>query len=128
MGTCGFCKVTVPDGGGPVLPTELPYLSKGEIEDHTRLACQVKIKQDLTVGVKAEYLDVQEFKATVVSAKMVTPDTREILLKLDDPGEIAFVPGQYVQVLVPGMAEPTYRAYSISSVPRVGLVQRLPAI
>jgi ferredoxin len=38
QGTCGFCKVTVHDGGGPVLPTELPYLTKAEIAAHLRLA------------------------------------------------------------------------------------------
>ena len=32
QGTCGFCKVNVLDGGGPVMPTELPYLSKEEID------------------------------------------------------------------------------------------------
>lgn len=117
QGTCGFCKVNVLEGGGPVLPTELPYLCKAEIAANTRLACLVKVKQNLRIHVKDEYLNVQEFRTTVTAAGMLTPDTREILLKLTDPVEIEFVPAQYVQVMVPGMAEPTYRAYSISSPP-----------
>jgi Na+-transporting NADH:ubiquinone oxidoreductase subunit F len=30
-GTCGHCKVTVAAGGGPVLPTEAPLLTRKEI-------------------------------------------------------------------------------------------------
>ena len=115
--TCGFCKVTVPEGGGPVLPTELPYLTDDEIVAGIRLACQVKVKQDLAVRVRPDWLNVCEFRAAVVAVKQLTHDTREIILKLREPDSIEFKPGQYVQVLVPGMAEPTYRAYSISSPP-----------
>ena len=27
-GTCGHCKITVTSGGGPLLPTETPFLSR----------------------------------------------------------------------------------------------------
>lgn len=117
QGTCGFCKVRVLEGGGPLLPTETPYLSDREIEDSVRLACQVKVKQDVVIEVRADYLDVKEFKAQVKTARMMTHDTREVVLNLVEPAEIGFRPGQYVQISVPGQSEPTYRAYSISSPP-----------
>jgi len=117
QGTCGFCKVTVESGGGPVLPTELPYLTATEIEAGTRLACQVKVREDVTIHVKEEYLSVKEFKAVVSYAHMVTRDTREIRLRLAEGEEIEYRPGQYVQVFVPGMGETTFRAYSIASAP-----------
>ena len=115
-GTCGFCKVTVPEGGGPVLPTETPFLTRAEIADGARLACQVKVKQDLDIRVRPEYLNVQEFQARVSSARTLTHDIRELHLELIEPAEIDFRPGQYVQVKVPA-AEPTFRAYSVSSAP-----------
>jgi Na+-transporting NADH:ubiquinone oxidoreductase subunit F len=37
-GSCGFCKVKVQDGAGPVLPTEKPYLSAKELQDNVRLS------------------------------------------------------------------------------------------
>ncbi|MHC5101142.1 MAG: 2Fe-2S iron-sulfur cluster-binding protein, partial [Planctomycetota bacterium] len=40
-GTCGVCKCTVKTGGGAVLPTETPFLTKEEIADNVRLSCQV---------------------------------------------------------------------------------------
>src|SRR4030067_1038794 len=45
-GSCGHCKITVTSGGGPVLPTELPYLTRKETRSGVRLACQVKIRED----------------------------------------------------------------------------------
>ncbi len=50
-GTCGYCKVRVTEGGGPVLPTETPFLSRRELTDGMRLACQVKVKEDLSLKV-----------------------------------------------------------------------------
>jgi Na+-transporting NADH:ubiquinone oxidoreductase subunit F len=43
-GTCSYCKVRVKEGGGPVLPTETPYLSREEVEEQVRLSCQVKVR------------------------------------------------------------------------------------
>ena len=123
--TCGFCKVTVPGGFGPVLPTELPYLTDDEIAAGVRLACQVKIKQNITVRVRPDWLSVREFRAVVTGAETLTHDTRGIKLRLAEPDRIDFRPGQYIQVLVPGTGEPTFRAYSISSPPRdAGDVER----
>jgi Na+-transporting NADH:ubiquinone oxidoreductase subunit F len=115
QGTCGYCKVIVESGGGPVLPTEAPFLTPQEMRDNTRLACQVKIRGDIEVRVKEEYLHVQQFRATVASARMLTHDTREIRLRLEEPESLDFRAGQYVQVLVPDQL--VYRAYSISSRP-----------
>ena len=117
QGTCGFCKVCVLAGGGPTLPTELAFLSADEQEARTRLACQVKVKQDMVVRVKEEFLNVKEFVATVKSARLVAADTREIVLTLAPGDAIAFRPGQYVQVFVPGQKETTFRAYSLASPP-----------
>ena len=114
-GTCGFCKVSVPEGGGPVLPTEIPFLTKSEILNNVRLACQVKVKSDILVSIPEEYLSVQEFKATATEIHSLTYDTKEITLRLDEPGTISFKPGQYIQLRVPGTSE--YRAYSIASPP-----------
>lgn len=117
QGTCGFCKVNVYDGGGPFLPTELPYLTKEEIKDEVRLACQIKVKEDIKLTIKPEFLKIKEFIGTVTSAKMVTHDTRELIIKLKEPGTIDFNAGQYVQVNIPNKNETTFRAYSVSSAP-----------
>src|SRR5690606_28780323 len=44
-GTCAMCKCQVHEGGGSILPTEVPYFSRKEIAEDYRLGCQVKVKQ-----------------------------------------------------------------------------------
>lgn len=114
-GTCTYCKVTVLNGGGPVLSTETALLTRPEVRAGVRLACQVKVKQDLDVVVPEEYLNVQAFVATVSSTRDLTHDTKEIRLALVEPDRIEFTPGQYVQVRVPTREGDVFRAYSISS-------------
>src|SRR5690554_513201 len=48
-GSCGYCKVQVNEGGGPLLPTEIPYLSSDEQKDNIRISCQVKVKNDMKI-------------------------------------------------------------------------------
>ena len=50
-GMCGYCKVRVISGGGPVLPTELPFLPRTEVRSNVRLSCQVKVKDHMEIQV-----------------------------------------------------------------------------
>jgi Na+-transporting NADH:ubiquinone oxidoreductase subunit F len=114
-GSCGHCKITVTSGGGPLLPTETPYLSRKEVRSNLRLACQVKIREDIYVRIPEDLLNVRMFASTVQGASELTHDIKEIRLQLDEPAEISQRPGQYVQVQAPAPNEPVFRAYSISS-------------
>jgi Na+-transporting NADH:ubiquinone oxidoreductase subunit F len=115
QGTCGHCKITVLSGGGPVLPTETPLLTRKEIRSNIRLACQVKIREDIYVRIPEELLNVRMFTSTVESSIDLTYDMKEIRLRLQEPAEISHRPGQYVQVQAPSPEGPVFRAYSISS-------------
>ncbi len=114
-GTCGHCKITVTSGGGPLLPTETPYLNRKEIRTNTRLACQVKIREDIYVRIPQDLLNVKMFTSTVESTIELTYDIKEIRLRLDEPAEISQRPGQYVQIQAPSPDGDVFRAYSISS-------------
>jgi Na+-transporting NADH:ubiquinone oxidoreductase subunit F len=114
-GSCGHCKITVESGGGPVLPTETPYLSRSEIRSHVRLACQVKIREDIFVKIPSDLLNVKMFQAMVEYNRVLTHDIKEIRFKLPESMEISQRPGQYVQVQAPSPEGPVFRAYSISS-------------
>jgi Na+-transporting NADH:ubiquinone oxidoreductase subunit F len=113
--TCGFCKLKVLEGGGLVLPTETPFLSKDEIRQGVRLVCQVKVKQDVRLVIPEAYLKVQRFRTQVTEMEDLTHDIKRIVLKLLEPDTIESKPGQYIQFEVPGTNE--FRAYSMSSPP-----------
>jgi len=114
-GSCGHCKLTVTSGGGPLLPTETPFLTRKEIRSGVRLACQVKVREDIYVRIPEDFLNVKLFSSTVMSTRNLTYDIKEVRVKLNDPAEISQRPGQYVQIQAPSPDGPVFRAYSISS-------------
>jgi Na+-transporting NADH:ubiquinone oxidoreductase subunit F len=118
-GTCAYCKVQISEGGGPVLPTETPYLSPEDLESRMRLSCQVKVKEDLRIQIPEELFLIKEFTAEVERIETLTPAIKGLHLKILFPEEgVTFKPGQYVQLEVPKYkltSGPEFRAYSISS-------------
>lgn len=118
-GTCAYCKVRIIEGGGPVLPTETPYLSKDELDRNIRLSCQVKVKEDITIEIPEELFLVKQYRAKVMDIKDLTHEIKGLKMDILSPEEgIAFKPGQYVQLEVPRyekISDPEFRAYSISS-------------
>lgn len=119
-GTCGFCKAHVVEGGGKILPTEKMFLSRSEIREGLRLACQVKIRDDIKIEVPAEYFNIKQYDATVSYVEQVTPDIKKIKMILPDNAEMNFKPGQYLQINVDTGSEIESRAYSIASSPDSG--------
>lgn len=70
--SCGYCKVRVLDGGGPILPTEEVFMSREEKISGIRLSCQVKVKNNIQIYVP-------DFLTTVrgiVKNKMYDPRLR----------------------------------------------------
>jgi Na+-transporting NADH:ubiquinone oxidoreductase subunit F len=59
-GSCGYCKVKVNSGGGQILPTEEIFMSREEKQDNMRLACQVKVKNDMEIYIP-------DFLETIIS-------------------------------------------------------------
>lgn len=119
-GTCAYCKLKVPAGGGPVAPTERPLLTEEELADGVRITCQVKVRSDLSVVVPAELLSVREYRGVVERIRDLTHDIKEVRIRLVEPESIDFVAGQYIQLEAPAYGdnpEGVYRAYSLSSPP-----------
>lgn len=119
-GTCGYCKVEVLEGGGPVLPTELPFLTEEEINRNVRLSCQCKVKEDMKIRIPEELFNVREYEVKVESIEDMTSEIKKLRLRFKEGEEINFKPGQYMQLKTPiyeGNDEEVYRAYSIASPP-----------
>ena len=119
-GTCGLCKLKVLEGAGPLLPTEIPYLSKEEAESSVRLSCQVKVRNDLSIEIPPELFAIREYVCKCAEIVDLTHDIKQFRFELVEPKQIDYIPGQYIQLFTPvykkGIEE-VYRAYSISSDP-----------
>ena len=119
-GTCGTCKAKVTSDIGPYLPTEKPLLSTTELQENIRLACQIKVKNDVRIEIPEELFNIKQFKTKVESIKDVTYDIKELKLKLIEPVKITFKAGQYAQFIIPPynkIKSMNQRAYSMSSKP-----------
>ncbi|MBM7456765.1 phenol hydroxylase P5 protein [Oceanisphaera litoralis] len=119
-GLCGTCKVQVSEGEvdlGEASPFALMDMERSEGK---ALACCAVPQSDLIIEVDidedpdAKVIPLRDFEATVESIVELTPTIRGIFLRVDN-AEIAFQAGQYINLYVPGVAEP--RAFSIASAP-----------
>ncbi|MEZ4237870.1 MAG: NADH:ubiquinone reductase (Na(+)-transporting) subunit F [Myxococcota bacterium] len=100
-GTCAMCKCVVTSGAGDVLPTEVGHLTLKERKEHVRLACQIKVKQDLEIELPEEVFGVKKFEGVVKSNHNVATFIKELVVELPEGVHLDFEPGGYIQIDVP---------------------------
>ncbi|MCK5730887.1 MAG: NADH:ubiquinone reductase (Na(+)-transporting) subunit F [Draconibacterium sp.] len=153
-GTCGMCRCQVDEGGGSILPTETGFFTRKEQNNNWRLACQVKVKEDMQISIPQEVMGVKKWECTVVSNENQATFIKEFVVRLPEGEILDFKSGGYIQIDVPkievdfrnmdiekeyrddwenfGMfdlvmknPEPTYRAYSMANHPAEGNIVML---
>ncbi|TRX70877.1 NADH:ubiquinone reductase (Na(+)-transporting) subunit F [Carboxylicivirga sp. M1479] len=153
-GTCAMCRCQVDSGAGSILPTETGYFTRKEAANNWRLACQVKVKEDMAMQIPAEVMGIKKWECEVVSNDGQATFIKEFVVKLPDGEILDFKSGGYIQIDVPkidvdfkdmdieeeyrgewekfGMfdltmknPEPTYRAYSMANHPAEGNIVML---
>ena len=112
-GTCAMCKCQVFEGGGDILPTELTHISRTEAKEHWRLACQVKVKQDMTVRVPDEVFGIRKWECEVASNHNVATFIKEFVVNLPEGEILEFESGGYIQIDVPEYKNVRYRDFDI---------------
>jgi len=100
-GTCGLCTCKITQGGGEILPTEKPHLSRSEIKDNVRLACQVKVKSDMQIKIPDEIFNIQKWECEVVSNENVATFIKELVVRLPEGEYLDFRAGGYIQIDIP---------------------------
>jgi len=100
-GTCAMCECHVDAGGGDVLPTEMNHLTRKEAAEGKRLACQVKVRNDMDVRIPEEIFGIKKWECEVVSNYNVATFIKEFIVKLPEGENLDFEAGGYIQVDVP---------------------------
>ncbi len=118
-GTCAMCECHVDAGGGDVLPTELNHLTRKEVAEHKRLACQVKVRQDMHIRVPEEIFGIKKWECEVVSNYNVATFIKEFVVKLPEGEHLEFESGGYVQIDVPRITC-DFKDIDITAHPRMG--------
>jgi len=98
-GTCIQCECHINSGGGEALPTETPHFSKKELEEGARLACQVKVKQDMDISIPEEVFGIKKWKAKVVRNYNVASFIKEFVVEI--PEDMNYKAGGYIQIEIP---------------------------
>ncbi len=153
-GTCGMCVCEIHEGGGEILPTEKPFFTRKDIKENKRLACQVKVKEDMKIEIEQEILGIKKWECEVVSNENVATFIKEFVVKLPEGETLDFKSGGYIQIDVPKITVPfkdfdiekeyhedwdkfdmwdlemknpeeTYRAYSMANHPAEGNIVML---
>lgn len=100
-GSCAQCRVQIVKGGGDILPTETVHFSRKELQEHWRLGCQVKVKNDLEILVPEAILGIKKWECEVVSNNNLATFIKEFVVKLPAGEHLSFMPGSYCQIDIP---------------------------
>ncbi len=98
-GTCIQCECHVLEGGGEALPTETPHFTRKELQSGARLACQVKVKQDMNIHIPEEVFGIKKWEATVVRNYNVASFIKEFVVEI--PEDMNYKAGGYIQIEIP---------------------------
>jgi propane monooxygenase reductase component len=122
-GQCAACKSFVLEGEDIELDSYSTFaLPDYEKEEGSTLLCRAHAYEDLTIEL-LNYdeeiirggLPLRRGKVQVLVNDEVTHDLRRLVVKLIEPDEIKFFPGQYMDFFVPGTDES--RSFSMANTP-----------
>jgi len=100
-GTCGVCKCRVEEGGGDLLPTETTHINRKMAKEGYRLACQVKVKENMRIRIPEEVFSIQKWECRVVSNRNVATYIKEFVVQLPEGERLEFQSGGYIQIEAP---------------------------
>ena len=120
-GQCAACKSFILDGEDIEHDKYSTFaLPDYEKEEGYTLLCRAHAYEDVTIELLnydadmiRSGLPIQQAVAEVVSRDLVTRDMRHLVLRLIEPGEVKFFPGQYMDISVPGTDQ--VRSFSMAN-------------
>ncbi len=121
-GQCSACKSHLLDGDLDMDRFSTFALNEYEEEEGYVLLCKAHAYSDLQIELlsfREELLNtgvpLQLIYAEVEEIEALTHDIRRLVLKLVDPTEMSFLPGQYAEIFIPDSEQ--HRAYSMANTP-----------
>ena len=121
-GQCSACKSFLVDGEVDMEKYSTFALADYESEEGYVLLCRTHAYSDLTVElinydeeILKAGVPIQRVTTRIVAIESLTHDIRRLSLALVEPTELAFLPGQYVDISIPGTEE--HRSFSMANTP-----------
>jgi propane monooxygenase reductase component len=128
-GQCSACKAYLLEGEVVLKPYSTFALSESEESNGYTLLCRAMPEEDLVVELlhfdpdnyKLEN-EIRDGRATVSAVEALTHDISRLELEVIEPADFSFLPGQYVDLWVPG-AEDLRRSFSMANLPGDGRIE-----
>ena len=128
-GQCSACKAYLLEGEVVLKPYSTFALSESEESNGYTLLCRAMPEEDLVVELLHFDPDnyrlenpIRDGRAEVESVESLTADIRLLTVRVDEPADFSFVPGQYVDLWVPGSPE-ARRSFSMANLPGDGRIE-----
>ncbi|MBH3382620.1 ring-hydroxylating dioxygenase ferredoxin reductase family protein [Pseudomonas juntendi] len=127
-GACGTCKCKAESGRYDLGDNFIEdALSEDEIAEGFVLTCQMRAESDCVIRIPASSqlckTEQGSFEAAISDVRQLSASTIALSIKGEALSRLAFLPGQYVNLKVPGSEQS--RAYSFSSLQKDGEVSFL---
>ncbi|MCA3634673.1 MAG: ring-hydroxylating dioxygenase ferredoxin reductase family protein [Methylobacterium sp.] len=126
-GACGTCKCQCESGDYSLGSYIEDAMTEEEAQEGFVLTCQMKAKSDCVIRIPAASTACKvkpaAMAAEMVEVRQLSPTSIGFAVRVKDVGQLSYLPGQYVNVSVPGTSQT--RSYSFSSMPREGVVEFL---
>lgn len=127
-GACGTCKCKAESGRYDLGDNFIEdAISADEIAEGYVLTCQMRAESDCVVRIPASSqlckTEQASFQAAISDVRQLSASTIALSIKGESLNRLAFLPGQYVNLTVPGSDQS--RAYSFSSLQKDGEVSFL---
>lgn len=117
-GRCGVCKARVLTGETRLLGGE-SALSADECSRGDVLTCSRAAVSDVHLDIedlgRLAGIEVKTLPCRIDALTVLAPDVVSVLLRLPPTAGFAFIPGQYIDVILPSGAR---RSYSLAAAPR----------
>lgn len=127
-GACGTCKCKAESGRYDLGDNFIEdALSEDEVAEGYVLTCQMRAESDCVIRIPASSqlckTEQASFEAAIRDVRQLSASTIALSIKGEALSRLAFLPGQYVNLKVPGSEQS--RAYSFSSLQKDGEVSFL---
>jgi propane monooxygenase reductase subunit len=131
-GQCSACKAYLLEGEVVLKPYSTFALSESEESNGYTLLCRAMPEEELVVELLHFDPDnyrlenaIRDGHGKVTTAEALTHDIRRLVLEVSEPSDFSFVPGQYVDVWIPGSedAGEARRSFSMANVPGDGMIE-----
>lgn len=117
-GSCGACRARILSGSIRYPFGQPLGISAGEVEQGYALLCEAHPTSNVSVDIReirlADDIQIKDLPCRIARKELLAPDVMALFLQLPAIESFHFLPGQYLDVMLPGERR---RSFSIASPP-----------